>query len=248
MRKILWCTLLTFLLVNASWASTCPSAEKLEQILKKIFPKAKNLKVEKIQKSPLSNLCEAIISTGGPFKNIFYVDTKGNYLLLGQLFSLKTGQNLTREKIIALSKLTPQQLERLETLVAFKEGKGKKEIYLVTDPDCPFCKRLEKVLQELINEEKITVKVIFLPLDRLHPRAKEKAIAIICDRKGFGELLVGYTSSNQCPEGKTKVEEAQKFLFSLGIRGTPVLILPDGRILQGAIPKKQLEKFLGISS
>ncbi len=228
-------------------AASCPSASDLEAALKKAFPRARNIKVEKVGPSKqLPGFCEAVIGSGGPFKSIIYVDQKGNYALLGQLINLKTGQNLTREKIMELSKLKPEQLKKLEKLVAFTAGKGKKTVYLVTDPDCPFCKRLEGTLDEFIKEGKLTVKVILFPLERLHPKAKEKCVAIICDQKGWEELKVGYTSTNQCEEGKKKIAEAQKYLASLGIRGTPALILPDGRLIRGALPKDRLSKILGL--
>jgi len=245
MRKILSLSLGVFFLGGVVWA--CPTPQKVEGALKKAFPRARNLKVQKVSKSPVAGFCEAVVSTGGPFKNIIYVDEKGEYAFLGQLLNLKTGENLTRKRVMELSKLKPEQVKKLEELVAFTEGKGKKVVYLVTDPDCPFCKRLEKTLLELIKEGKITVKVVFMPLERLHPKAKEKAIAITCDRKGLAELLAGYTSTNQCTEGKEKVEKAQKYLASLGIRGTPALILPDGRILRGALPRPQIEKFLSLT-
>ena len=236
-----------FLFSLSTQAAGCPEAAKVEAALKKAFPRAKNLKVEKISPSKsVKGFCEAVVSVGGPFKNVIYVDKSGEFALLGQLIDLKTGENLTRKKVTELSKLKPEQIKKLEKLVAFTVGKGPKTVYLVTDPDCPFCKRLEATLDEFIKEGKLTVKVILFPLERLHPKAKEKCVAIICDHKGWDELRAGYTSENQCEEGKKKVKEAQEYLFSLGIRGTPGLILPDGRIIRGALPKDRLAKTLGL--
>ncbi len=246
MKKFL--QVLTFwLCLGASvWAGQCPSGEEVLNKLKKLFPRADQFQIESIKPSTVPGFCEVVLKSKGPFRNIIYVDQKGRYAFLGQLIDLEKGQNLTRQKIITLSKLTPEQLKKLDSLVAFTAGEGPKTLYLITDPDCPFCKKLEKTLQELIKEGKITVKVILFPLERLHPKAKEKSIAIICDKKGFEGLLIGYTSSNQCEEGKKKVKEAQKYLFSLGIRGTPTIILTNGKMLRGALPKVQLEKELGL--
>jgi len=235
-----------FLGLGSLQAAECPSPSQIETALKKVFPRAKNFKVIKVSPSSLPGFCEAVVGSGGPFKNVIYVDQKGEYAFLGQLVNLKTGENLTRKRVMELSKLTPSQMKELEKYVAFTAGKGPKTVYLITDPDCPFCKKLEKTLSELIAEGKITVKVILMPLERLHPKAKEKCVALICDKKGFAELMAGYTSTNQCEEGKKKVEEAQKYLASLGIRGTPALVLPDGRILRGALPKEKLVELLGL--
>jgi len=239
--------LFTFLSAGLALGAKCPSAPEIEKALKKTFPRARNLKVEKVSPSKeLAGFCEAVISSGGPFKNIIYVDHQGKYALLGQLLNLKTGENLTRQKIMALSRLKPEQVKKLDELVAFTVGKGPKTAYLITDPDCPFCKKLESTLDEFLKEGKLTLKVVLFPLERLHPKAKEKCVAIICDRKGWEELRSGYTSTNQCEEGQKKIEAAQKYLSSLGIRGTPALVLPDGRIIRGALPKERLAKMLGL--
>ena len=238
--------LFLFLAAALCGASTCPSPAEVEAGLKKLFPRARKLSISRVSPSPVPGFCEAVIDTGGPFKNVVYVDSGGRFAFLGQLVDLKQGENLTRKRLQELSRLSPAKLKELEKLVAFTAGKGGKSVYLITDPDCPFCKRLEKTLYELINEGKLTVKVILMPLEKLHPKAKEKCVAIICDGKGFPELMAGYTSTNQCEEGRRKVEEARKYLASLGIRGTPVLVLPDGRLLRGAVPKERLVKLLGI--
>ncbi len=243
-----WCFLILFLFLNGiSFGAECPSKESLQAALRKAFPRIKSLQVEKISPSKeLKGFCEAVVSTGGPFKSIIYVDSKGHYALLGRLLDLRLGKDLSREKIMTLSRLKPAQLKKLEELVAFSVGQGTKIVYLITDPDCPFCKRLEKTLDEFLKEGKLTVKVVLFPLERLHPKAKAKSVALICDHKGWQELLDGYTSANQCEEGKRKIEATREFLSSLGIRGTPALVLTDGRIIQGALPKAQLTKILGL--
>jgi len=38
----------------------------------------------------------------------------------------------------------PKNAEIIKKGVMFTFGKGKKNIYIVTDPQCPFCKLMEK--------------------------------------------------------------------------------------------------------
>ena len=88
----------------------------------------------------------------------------------------------------------------------------------------------------MVNEGKITVKVILLPLERLHPNAKAKAVSLVCDKKGFKELMNGYKSSNQCEIGKKKIHKNIKFLIKeLKIRATPTFVFPDGEVKSGLI-------------
>ena len=56
----------------------------------------------------------------------------------------------------------PKDKKIIQEGVAFSYGNGKKELYLVTDPECPYCSKFEKASQGKLDE--YTVHVIFLPL------------------------------------------------------------------------------------
>jgi len=68
---------------------------------------------------------------------------------------------------------------------AFTFGKGKKDLYIVTDPQCPFCIALfKKNLNKLMNNYK--VHIIFMPLTSIHPLA-EKMVKYILAGKNNNE-------------------------------------------------------------
>ncbi len=246
MKKLSLVILFFFGSLSFGWAGKCPPGDQVLAAFKRVFPQAQKFKVKEVKPSPVEGLCEVILETGPKRYLPVYVDKTAHYAFVGQLLDLRKGKNISRAHLSKLSRLSPQEIKKLEKLVAFTVGNGSKSFYLVTDPDCPFCKRLEKTLDDLLKDEKIKVQVILFPLERLHPQAKKKCIAIICDQKGWPGLTKGYISDHQCKEGIKKVEEAQKILPLLGIRGTPAIILPDGRLIFGAQPKERLEKLLGI--
>ena len=237
---------LSFYCFASAEKNDCPAPDKIVAGLIKTFPRAKELKIESVSPSKISGFCEVVTSFGGPFKNIIYVDKQAKYCFIGQLIDLEKGENITKKRISELTKLSQEQIKKLEEFVAFTVGNSTKSLFFIIDPDCPFCKRLEKTLSELVKSNKVSIKVILMPLERLHPKAKAKSIALICDKKGWNELVSGYDSDNQCDQGKKKVENTIKFLSSLGIRGTPTLILSDGRIIRGALSKSRLVKILGL--
>jgi len=240
-KKIALILLIFFGLISSwSWASRCPSPEGVLTSLKKLFPRVRNLRVEELRPSPVPGFCEVVVVPGPGVKKLFYVDETGRYAFFGRLYDLKQGENLTQRRLAELNRLRPDQLKELDSLVAFQVGRGPKTLYLVTDPDCPFCRRLETTLDGLLKEGRITLKVILYPLTALHPEAKKKCISLICDHKGWSELLAGYVSDHLCPEGQAKVEKAIKWLRNAGLRGTPALILPDGRVFPGAKTREQI--------
>ncbi len=223
--------------LGKGWA--CPSPEKVAQSLKGLF-KGSEVRVLKVTPSPVKGLCEVLISQGKR-RGLTYIDESGKFLVAGRIIEIANRRDLTREKIAELNriKLSPEKMRELRKYVAFSAGSGP-EVFFITDPDCPFCKQAEKILWDLIQDKKIKVNVVFFPLERLHPKAKDKAIALICEGKGFEELLMGYSGERTCPEGKKKVEEGMNFVKSLGITGTPTYIFPSGIAHSGVLNREKL--------
>jgi len=234
---VLFFSFLFFLSCNSvkSSSNECPKKEDIE---KKLNIVKQGLSIKKIEKSPIPGLCEVIVNLPDNQKGIFYIDSTGKYIVSGSIIELKTFKNLTQKKLQAINKrvLSKEDLSKLDEMADIVYGDSKNVVYLITDPDCPYCKKAENILNKMVNEGKITVKVILLPLERLHPNAKAKAISLVCDKKGFKELMNGYKSSNQCEIGKKKINKNIKFLINeLKIRATPTFVFPDGEVRSGLI-------------
>jgi len=247
MKKVIF-VWLAFFLVGAG-VQACPSSKEAEKILRKIS--RQSLRVLSVAPAPIKGLCEVIIQPAqGGRKGITYIDESGRYLIAGRIVELgEKVRDLTGEKLAELNriKLSPEEMRKLRRYVAFSAGKGP-EIFFIIDPDCPFCKKAERILWELIREDKVRVNVVFFPLERLHPRAKQKAISMICEGKGFEALLVPYNGNKMCAEGKKKVEEGARFVKALGIRGTPTYVLPSGATHSGVLSREKLLELLGNAS
>ncbi len=234
MSSFLGSVIISLLLVGSVWA--CPSVKKLDIIFDKFFP-ANEVKVLEIHPTPVKGICEVIVKAKGK-KRLTYVDESGRYLIVGRLIDTVTRIDITQKRLAELNRLSKEDLKKLDSVVAFTVGKGP-VVYLVTDPECPYCKRAENIIFPLAKKGKITVKVILMPLEKKHPNAKKKAVAIICDKKGFKELISGYEGSI-CPEGERKVSEAKRLLLGLGVRATPTYIFSDGKMIAGVLNEKEL--------
>ena len=239
-KKFLKLTGILICIAATAWA--CPPPKEVQKNLKKIS--RQNIKVLSVTPAPIKGLCEVTIQQGNR-KGITYIDENGKYLIAGRIVELESRRDLTGERIAELNrvKLSPSQIQKLRKYVAFSAGQGP-EIFLITDPDCPFCKRAERILWDLILEKKVKVNVVFFPLEKLHPQAKRKAISMICEKKGFDALLIPYNGTKTCPEGQKKVEEGIQFVKTLGVRGTPTYVLPSGLTHSGVLSKEKLLKLL----
>lgn len=142
--------------------------------------------------------------------------------------------------------------------VIFGNKNAKYTVYVITDPQCPFCKRLHKEIEKILAKRKdVKFEMIFFPLP-FHKYAKPVATAILCEKNNEKEkqLLTKafeYQSnqekfkklaSKSCPEAEEIINKNLEFGKKVGIRGTPTLIFPKGITISGALPAQQIEKII----
>ncbi|QWK20670.1 MAG: DsbC family protein [Hydrogenobacter thermophilus] len=222
-------------------SAKCPSKDTVKNSVKDLIPQ--DFTVESVSGvKEISGLCEVVIKVGAQ-PLVFYTDSTGNYVVAGNIISLKDKKNLTRERQQEFTKVSTDQLKELEKHVNFTYGQGKKFIYYITDPDCPFCKKSEPILEDWAKKAGVQIKVILFPLP-IHPQAFGKSVALVCDKKGWEELVKGYESKNQCDEGKKTITDNLQFLSQLGVNGTPTFVGMNGKMQSGVPTEEDLNKLI----
>ncbi len=76
---------------------------------------------------------------------------------------------MTEERIAELGKIDVKSLP-LNQAIKYVKGKGERTLYIFSDPDCPYCQRLE---QNMVGVDNVTVYVFLYPLTSLHPNAEK---------------------------------------------------------------------------
>jgi thiol:disulfide interchange protein DsbC len=234
-RLLSWCAL--GLLLVSLGASADEAA-----IRKAVQAKFPNAKVQTVTKLPYLGLYEVIISN-----EILYADENFDYIIYeGSIIETKTDRNLTEERKRKLSMIP---FEELPLDLAFKrvKGKGERKMAVFTDPDCPFCKRIEGDLAKIDN---VTIYMFLYPIESLHPNAADKAKRIWCssDRvKAWDDFMVRGVAPAAAPTCDTPVEELIQYGSKKGINATPTLVFANGDRVPGAISAQQIEKLLGAS-
>ncbi|QKJ67050.1 DsbC family protein [Deefgea piscis] len=197
--------------------------------------------VDSVRETPIKGLYEVVLNK----RHIVYSDAKGEFVVVGDMVNVATKKSLTEARMAELNKV---DFAKLPLADAIKEvrGNGSRKLVVFSDPDCPFCKRLET--QSLAGIENITIYTFLMPLAGLHPDAARKSELIWCSenpQKAWSEFM---HNGNLPTGGKTTcdnpIARSVKLGESLGINGTPALIFADGQIVSGAIPKDEIEKIL----
>ena len=239
-NKIFAITLLTLGHIGVSFTATADETS-LKKAIETAYPK---FKVESIVKTPYVGLYEVFM--GG---QILYTDEKLTFLIAeGRLVDPKTRKDVTSERLEELTRIDFASLP-LEQAIKVVKGNGSRKLVVFSDVDCPYCKQLER--KELSNITDITVYTFLYPIDQLHPDAANKSKSIWCATnrvKAWNDWILKDqlpTSTGKCEVPLEKVGElARKY----GITGTPALIFSDGKRVPGALPYKEIEKYLQAAS
>ncbi|WP_434778598.1 DsbC family protein [Neisseria sp. Ec49-e6-T10] len=198
------------------------------------------IKVVSVSATPLSGIYEVVL----PGKQIVYSDENADYVFAeSNLIDVKQGKNLTEEKLAQLNIVDFSSLP-LEQAIKEVKGNGTLKIAVFSDPDCPYCKKLE---EEFAKLDDITVYTFLMPITSLHPQADVKAKKIWCSQDKTGAWTswmrngVEPTASEKCDN---PVEQIMALGNELGFTGTPTLIFPNGTVIPGYLPATELMKVL----
>jgi len=202
-------TVLTSALLLLSAVARADEASIRSGIAKK-FPKAT---VESVTKTPHLGLYELVIDG-----QLIYADEDFNYLIDGSIIETKSMTNVTAARQRDLEELKLRKLafpfEQLPFELAIKKvkGDGSRKFAVFSDPDCPYCKRLER---DLVKVDNVTIYVFLYPLVELHPKAPDVARAIWCSGervKAWDEyMLKGVVpkAAGTCANPVDKLERAE---------------------------------------
>lgn len=193
-------------------------------------------KVTAVRSTPISGLYEVAIGS-----DVVYADASARYLIQGEVIDLKTGINLTEQRSNDLNRIKWADLP-LNDAIKVVRGKGTRQIAVFADPNCGFCKKLEKSFQQLDN---VTIYTFLVPLLSQDSAVKSKQIWCSSDKvKSWNAWML----DNQSPSGQgdcaTPLDRNTSLAKKLGVTGTPAMFFTDGSRISGAVPLASIEKKL----
>lgn len=195
-----------------------------------------NTKVRSVSPAPVSGLYEVLVGN-----DIFYTDSSGKYLIQGEIIELSSGKNITEQRQADINRI---KWVDLNTANAFKtvRGNGSRQIAIFSDPNCGYCKRLEKSLLQLDN---ITIYTYLIPI--LSADSTQKAKQIWCSPDA-SKTYIDWMVNGVPPGGKsdcsTPLDKNLSIAKNYGITGTPTIFFTDGSRFPGAVQIADIEKKL----
>ncbi len=206
-----------------------------EDVRTRLMERYPSTLVDEVRVTPIAGLFEVAMG-----RKIVYVDATGQYFLFGRIFDLPGNRDLTEDRLRDISRLDVSLIQPDQIL---EQGEGSQVVYVFSDPACGHCQKLEQTLAAMPT---LRVRTILLPLQ---PGSTDLARDIWCapGRQGaWSAWMRNGTRPDQAPEAcqASVLERNLALAKRFGIRATPALVSPDGRVSLGAMEAPALSAWL----
>jgi thioredoxin-related protein len=153
----------------------------------------------------------------------FFISMDGKTIVAGMVFA--DNKPIIARDMLALQpehekvdyKFTEEQREIVNAA-------GTKKVFLFTDPECPYCQRLETTLKDYHGQYKIVIKNFPLPMHG------EKAMNGAIERQSKWLVKNGMTQTEADKKAKEMVEKDMAEGKAAEVGGTPTIISDTGDI------------------
>ncbi len=193
--------------------------------------------IDSVRTTPVAGLVEVKVGS-----ELIYSTLNGDYIIQGSVIDTKTQRNLTEERLEEVNRVDFASFP-MKDAVVWKSGTGARKLVVFADPNCGYCKRLEKELQSIKD---ITVYTFLIPILGDDSRVKLDNVWCVKDRTQVWRdwMLAGNVparSFGSCDSpGKRNLAMSQK----MGVNGTPAMFFEDGTRISGAAAAPTIEQRL----
>jgi thiol:disulfide interchange protein DsbC len=194
-------------------------------------------RIDEIVRSPIAGLWEVRLGS-----EVIYSDAEGAFIIEGELLDTRRALNLTERRETALKAFDFAKLP-LGDAVTWKRGKGTRKLVVFADPNCGYCRELEKRLGDVAD---ITVHTFLIPI--LGDDSVAKARAIWCARdRDRGPVWRRWMVDGVAPPAAAAcdlgaLDRNLALQRRHGVVGTPSLVFADGERVAGVLTPAALEQ------
>lgn len=232
------------------------SGSSNDQVMASLKQRLPKTKVSGVDCAKVGALCEVVAGD-----NLFYVDPTARYLVIGRVYDMQTRQDLTAARLLELNPdmlvggaakanaaaegagppaagaaPAPVVAQRVDVSGLSKAGavvwgKGGPTVTVFSDVHCGYCRALAQSLAGM------NVTVVERPISVLGSR--EVANQVICSKNREAALHAAYARepiAGTAACDTRGLDENERFAKAHGFTGTPVVVLPNGTVLEGFGP------------
>ncbi|MEJ2743743.1 MAG: DsbC family protein, partial [Gammaproteobacteria bacterium] len=206
----------------------------------------KHIPIDEVSSSKVSGIYQVQTDSG----EIFYIDQDVKYVFTGDMLGVQPSGGFinlteavrTRKRVALIN-----SVDRSKMVTFSAEGKSKGEIFVFTDTDCGYCRKLHTEVPKLVKMG-IDVHYLAWPRAGLNSGTAKTMEKVWCAEDPQGAMNLA-KQGQQIPQQKdcdAPLEEHVKLGRELGVRGTPAIFLSDGRQIGGYKTADAIGKDLGL--
>jgi len=180
-----------------------------------------------------------------------YVSESGEYVISGDMYRARPGLFVPVKDLAAASlrKRLMGSIAKEDTIVFSPSGETKAVLYVFTDVDCHYCRKLHNESVPELNENGVEVRYLAYPRAGLDSDSFRKVASAWCAKDKSAALTalkrMKPIAENVCDDNPVAAQ------FSLGhkvgVTGTPALVMEDGTLMPGYRPAQELLKIIGVN-
>jgi thiol:disulfide interchange protein DsbC len=233
MLRKLFVIAITLYAVNGLAAESAkPDLSQLEAVLGGEKP-------DSVNPTGIPGLYEVVMKS-----QILYLSQDGRFAIQGDLMDLKARNNLTQTRLDNLRAKAVSAVDEDKMIIFAPAGPAKHTVTVFTDIDCGYCRKFHREIADY-NQNGIKVRYLLYPRTGISSDSYNKAVSVWCaqdrqealTRAKRGETI----EQKSCPN---PVKEEYELGRSLGLQGTPTIILENGQMLPGYVSAADLAKML----
>ena len=218
-----------------------------KNILKKLLTARPDLEFSILGMSPIPGIYEVQVKNGP----LLFVYESGEYLFQGDLLQIKANEIISTMEARQASKRQQLFAQRsTEDMIIFKpEGEIKAVMNVFTDVDCGYCRKFHQEVPQL-NAMGIEIRYLAYPRAGIPSGSYNKIAKAWCaeDQQDILTKVKNGQSVDVEVCDNNPIAEHYAFGSSIGVTGTPAIILMDGTLIPGYQPADNFAKLLGIAS
>lgn len=183
-----------------------------------------------ISASPIAGL-RTVLSDQG----VFYASEDGKYFLQGSLIEITPDGAKDISNLPLMGRLDAMS----DGMIRFAAKKERYVVTVFTDITCPYCQALHKTMKKY-NDLGITVRYLAFPRNGLDAKAAREMESIWTSTDPKAAFDAAQQGDVPAEKKVDLVRKQYALGLQFGVRGTPAIVLENGRMISGFIKPAEL--------
>lgn len=216
-----------------------------DELTKKLAASRPDLVLSSIEDSDMQGFYLAQIANGPEI----YLSKDGKHLIAGDVFAIGDQGliDLREQRLAGQRQQAVGDLVAAKTITFSPDAAAKATVFVFTDVDCGYCQKLHREMPAY-NAAGIEVRYLAYPRAGINSPAYRKMASAWC-ASDKNSAMTKLKQREAIPENVcdgNPVAEHYALGRKFGVRGTPAIMLQDGRMLPGYRDAKTLAAELGL--